>query len=157
LGATLYSLLTGKAPFEGTDLGTILRDVQKGAFPPPRQLDPSIDPALEAVCLQAMATTAEGRYASCKALADDVERWTADEPVTAWREPLVRRARRFGRRHRMLVAVGAATGGVAGVCMAIATVLLSAANTSLAQANAAERRSTRAAQEQRSRAEENFR
>jgi serine/threonine protein kinase len=157
LGATLYSLLTGKTPFEGTDLGTILRDVQKGAFPPPRQLDPTIDRALEAVCLKAMATAAEDRYASCKALADDVERWTADEPVTAWREPFVRRARRFGRRNRTLVAVGAATGVVAGFSMAVATVLLSAANTSLADANAAERKSTLAAQEQRGRAEENFR
>ena len=36
LGATLYCLLTGKAPFEGDDLGAILRDVQKGAFPRPR-------------------------------------------------------------------------------------------------------------------------
>ncbi len=157
LGATLYCLLTGKAPFEGNDLGTVLRDVQKGAFPPPRERDPTIDKALEAVCLKAMATAAEDRYASCKALADDVECWMADEPVTAWREPFMRRARRFGRRNRTLVAVGAAAGVAAGVCMAIATVLLSAANTSLARANAAERMSTLAAQEQRSRAEENFR
>ncbi len=28
----------------------------------------------------------EDRYASCRALADDVERWAADEPVTAWGE-----------------------------------------------------------------------
>ena len=60
LGATLYCLLTGKAPFEGTDLGAVLRDVQKGDFPPPRQVDPSIDRALEAVCLKAMATEARG-------------------------------------------------------------------------------------------------
>ncbi len=43
LGATLYCLLTGKAPFEGRDLGEVLRQVQKGQFPTPRQLDPSID------------------------------------------------------------------------------------------------------------------
>ena len=60
LGATLYCLLTGKPPFEGDDIGEILRKVQRGEFPPPRQLDPSIDTALEAVCLKAMAIEARG-------------------------------------------------------------------------------------------------
>ena len=89
LGATLYSLLTGQPPFEGDDLGAVLRAVQEGAFPPPR-VDPSIDPALEAVCLKAMATSPEDRYATPRALAEDVERWSADEPVSAWREPFAR-------------------------------------------------------------------
>ncbi len=62
LGATLYCLLTGKAPFEG-DVGEVLRKVARGDFPPPRQVDPSIDPALEAVCLKAMATKPEDRFA----------------------------------------------------------------------------------------------
>ena len=33
LGATLYCLLTGKPPFEGDDIGEILRKVQAGDFP----------------------------------------------------------------------------------------------------------------------------
>ena len=65
----------------------MLRAVQRGEFPPPRRLDPAIDPALEAVCLKAMALKPEDRYATPRALADDVERWMADEPVAAWREP----------------------------------------------------------------------
>ncbi|HKI16956.1 MAG TPA: serine/threonine-protein kinase, partial [Isosphaeraceae bacterium] len=93
LGATLYYLLTGKPPFEG-DVAEIIRGVQKGGFRPPRAVDPSIDRALEAVCLKAMALKPDDRYASPKALAEDVERWMADEPVTAWREPWSRRARR---------------------------------------------------------------
>jgi len=48
LGATLYCLLTGRPPVESDDVGTVLRAVQKGEFPPPRRLDPAIDPALEA-------------------------------------------------------------------------------------------------------------
>ena len=72
--------------------------MQQGEFPPPRQLDPSIDRALEAVCLKAMALRPEDRYASPRALAEDVERWMADEPVSAWREPFARRARRWARR-----------------------------------------------------------
>lgn len=71
----------------------MLRAVQQGDFPSPRALEPSIDPALEAVCRKAMALKPDDRYASARALADDVERWTADEPVSAWREPPSRRAR----------------------------------------------------------------
>jgi len=40
-----------------------------------------------------MALRPEDRYPTPKALADDLERWMADEPVTAWREPFSRRAR----------------------------------------------------------------
>ena len=87
----------------------MLRSVQPGDFPPPRRLDPSIDQALEAVCLKAMATDPHDRYASCRALADDVERWMADEPVAAWREPWTRRWSRWLTRHRTgVTAAGAA-------------------------------------------------
>ena len=107
LGATLYCLLTGRPPFEGPDLGAVLRAVERGKFPPPRQVDPTIDRALEAVCLKAMATDPEDRHASARALADDVERWAADEPSSAWREPWSRRARRWARRHRTSVTAAA--------------------------------------------------
>ncbi len=103
LGATLYCLLTGKAPFRGDDLAAILRAVQSGEFPRPREATPWLDPALEAVCLRAMATRPEGRYATPLGLAEDVERWIADEPVSAYREPWSRRARRWRRRHRTAV------------------------------------------------------
>ncbi len=123
LGATLYCLLTGKPPFEADDLGAILRAVEAGRFATPRQLDPSLDRPLEAICLKAMATEPQDRYPSAKALADDLERWMADEPVTAWREPVSRWLRRWSRRHR--TAVTAAT--VAGLTLlaglaAVATV-----------------------------------
>ncbi len=113
LGATLYCLLTGRPPFAG-DAGDVLRAVQRGDFPPPRKFHPSIDGALEAVCLKAMSAKPEDRYASCRALADDIERWTADEPVTAWREPFTRRVRRWAIRNRTAV-TGAAVALVAGV------------------------------------------
>ena len=35
-----------------------------------------------------MALRPEDRYGSCRGLAEDLERWMADEPVLAWREPL---------------------------------------------------------------------
>jgi serine/threonine-protein kinase len=113
LGATLYCLLTGRAPFDD-EAGDVLRKVQRGDFPPPRQLDPSIDQALEAVCLKAMAFKPEDRYASCRALAEDVERWMADEPVAAWSEPWTRTMTRWLTRHRTGV-TGAAAAVLAGV------------------------------------------
>jgi serine/threonine-protein kinase len=103
LGATLYCLLTGKPPFESDDVAALLRAVQKGEFVPPRRVDPQIDKALEVVCLKAMALKPSDRYATAKALADDVERWLADEPVTAWREPWTMQARRWIARNRSLV------------------------------------------------------
>ena len=81
LGATLYCLLTGKPPFAGDDLGSMLRAVQKGSFLPPRAVDRSIPPALEAICIKAMALRAADRYPTPRALADDVDPWMADEPV----------------------------------------------------------------------------
>ena len=124
LGATLYCLLTGRPPFEGDDLGAVLRGVQRGEYPPPRKLDPSISPALEAVCLKAMALKPADRYATARALADDVERWSADEPVSAYRDPVHVRLARWARRHRTGVAIGAGVLQTAVVVLAVSTVLL---------------------------------
>jgi serine/threonine-protein kinase len=146
LGATLYCLLTGRPPIENDDVGVALRAAQKGDFPPPRRLDPAIDPALEAICLRAMALRPEDRYATPRALAEDVEHWMADEPVAAWREPWTRRARRWERRHR--TAVMAAASGLLVALAGMLTVLvvqarsnseLTRSNTALAEANQRER------------------
>ena len=96
LGATLYCLLTGRPPFEGDDMASVLRKVQWGEFAAPRQIDSAIDPALEAVCLKAMTFAPEERYATGRALADDIERWTAGQAVSAWQEPLSRKIAAVG-------------------------------------------------------------
>jgi len=69
LGATLYSLLTGKAPFEGKNIHKVIEEVKQGDFQTPRALDPTISRSLEAVCLKAMSARPEDRYATCKELA----------------------------------------------------------------------------------------
>jgi serine/threonine protein kinase/formylglycine-generating enzyme required for sulfatase activity len=103
LGATLYTILTGQPPYTGRSLADVLPAMEKGQFTPPRKIKSWIDEALEAVCLKAMAFEAEKRYAGARELADDIQRWLADEPVLAWREPLARRMGRWARRHRTLV------------------------------------------------------
>jgi eukaryotic-like serine/threonine-protein kinase len=135
LGATLYCLLTGKRPFTGDDPGLVLRQVQNDEFPLPRMLNPSIDRALEAVCKKAMARRPEERYNSPRKLADDVERWSADEPVSAWREPFSRRARRWTRRNRSAVSSLAASVLVALAGTAAVLVVQTQANDRLQQAN----------------------
>jgi formylglycine-generating enzyme required for sulfatase activity len=107
LGATLYCLLTGRPPFAEGAVGAVLARVQRGDCPRPRELDRRVHPALEAICRRAMALRPGDRYASPLALADDLERWLADEPVSAYREPAAARLARWGRRHRTLVAVAA--------------------------------------------------
>jgi serine/threonine-protein kinase len=108
LGATLYCLLTGKAPFEGKDAGAVLQQVQRGELVPPRQVKPGVPAALEAVCLKAMALRPEDRYPTPLGLKADVESWLADEPVSAYREPVGQRLGRWGRRHKPLLAGAAA-------------------------------------------------
>jgi serine/threonine-protein kinase len=122
LGATLFCVLTGRAPFESLDVGTLLQRVQKGEFPRPRRLNPSVPRALEAICLKAMAQRPEDRYSSPRALADDVERWMADEPVTAYREPWTTHARRWVSRHR--TAVVAATSALVVAVAGLATLIV---------------------------------
>ena len=135
LGATLYCLLTGRAPFEGKDLGEVLRQVQKGQFPPPRQVAPTVDKALEAVCLKAMALKPEARHATARALADDIERWAADEPTSAWAEPFTVRARRWMRRNRTAVTAASVALVVALAGTAAVLAVQTRANADLRKAN----------------------
>jgi WD40 repeat protein/serine/threonine protein kinase len=102
LGATLFCLLTGKPPVGETDVGEVLRRVQRGEFPPPRAVRPGIPQGLEAIVLKALALKPEGRYPAARVLADEIEDWLADEPVSVYREPITVRLTRWGRRHRTL-------------------------------------------------------
>jgi tRNA A-37 threonylcarbamoyl transferase component Bud32 len=102
LGATLYTLLTGRPPFDGADVPEMLRQVQAGAFPPPRQVKKATAPPLDAVCRKAMALRPEERYPTALELGAETERWLADEPERAWREPWWVRAARWGRRRPVL-------------------------------------------------------
>ena len=108
LGAILYAILTGEIPYRSGARDEVLEKVRRCEFPAPRQIKPVTPRALEAICLQAMAMHPRDRYANALELAADVKRWLADEPVTAWREPLVNRARRWMRRRRTLVTSTAA-------------------------------------------------
>ena len=135
LGATLYSLLTGRAPCETADLGLMLRSVARGDFPQPRQINRSVPPALEAICLKAMALRPSNRYHSPRALASDIEHWLADEPVSVWQEPWHARIWRWSKRHRTALTSAAAALLVAVVGLGLTAVLLGEKNHQLQEAN----------------------
>jgi WD40 repeat protein/serine/threonine protein kinase len=149
LGATLYSLLTGKVPFEGSDVCTVLERVQKGDWTPPRRVNPEVPAALDAICCQAIALRPVDRYPTALALAADVEHWLADEPVTAYSEPWRDRARRWLSRHQTVMTAAAATVAVAVIGMVIGLLLLNAAAARERQARAVAEQKEREAGEQR--------
>jgi tetratricopeptide (TPR) repeat protein len=91
-------------------------------------LNVEISPPLEAICLKAMALKPEDRYATPRALIDDIKNWLADEPVIAWPEPWTVKTRRWMARHRTLVTGVAAALIVGVVSLSVATVLLAQAN-----------------------------
>jgi eukaryotic-like serine/threonine-protein kinase len=128
LGATLYHLLVGQAPFSFEDRDALLGNVQMGRFDPPRARRPETPKPLEAICLKAMARKPAGRYVSARAMADDVERYLADEPVAAYAEPVSARIWRWMRRHRAAVVGTGAVLSVVATSLAIGVVLLGAAN-----------------------------
>jgi serine/threonine-protein kinase len=154
LGATLYCLLTAKPPFTDREAGVLYAKIGKGDFPRPRHVKAGVPAPLEAVCLKAMALRQMDRYPSPASLASDVERWLADEPVSAYAEPWPVRAGRWMRKHRTLVG-----SSVVGLVLALAylgtlAVLiqsqkreLAGQNVLLAEANTRERASAERAQQ----------
>ncbi len=132
LGATLSALLTGTAPVEGADLGEILRKVVRGEVSAPRDRHPQVPLDLDAVCRKAMALRPDDRYPSARALADDIEHWLADEPVSARVESVFERVRRWARKHRTLVAAAALVLLLSVAGLACFSVVLGSANRALA-------------------------
>jgi serine/threonine-protein kinase len=75
LGAVLYEAATGRPPFSGRATLEILEKVLKTRPPAPREVDPSVDPGLEAVILRAMEKDPDRRYPTAGAFAAALEDW----------------------------------------------------------------------------------
>lgn len=115
LGATLYCILTGRPPWPWSEWPRMKPRIEAGDFLPPTAIVRSVPRGLEAVCQKAMALRPIDRYAGAVELAAEVERWLADEPVTARPDPWFDRLGRFAKRNRTAVAAA----GVGAVALAI--------------------------------------
>lgn len=98
LGALLYHLLTARAPFVGESPVAVLRQSLEAEPPSPRLLNPTVPRDLETITLKALAKEPRARYASPRALAEDLRRFGRGEPVRARPVGRLRRVARWARR-----------------------------------------------------------
>ena len=101
LGGCLYHLLTGRKPRQAAKVAEMIELARKQLPPAPRKLDSRVPKVLDAICMKALALDKQERYASAQTLAQDIQRYLAGEPVTAYRETLAERAWRWIRKHRV--------------------------------------------------------
>jgi len=121
LGLVLHALLTGRLPIEpdtlkGASFGELCRRVREDPISAPSRLEPAASQPmdrralrgdLDLVMLKALAKDREQRYPSALALAEDLRRVLAFEPVAAAPPRLAYRMGKFVRRHRLPVALAA--------------------------------------------------
>ncbi|MFO0910365.1 MAG: protein kinase [Isosphaeraceae bacterium] len=115
LGAILFELLSGQQPRTAKTMLELLHKAKNEPVSSIRVHVPHAPKALDAICLKAMAHRKEDRYATAGELADDVQRYVAGEPVSAYRESWTERAWRWARRHRTAIVRSAAALTLAGI------------------------------------------
>ena len=141
LGALLFELVTGRRPFEGATVLELEQAIVNGDLPRPSGVtaDPmrakAVRGDLEAIIQKAMRRNPEERYQTAAALADDVDRYLAGEPVEARPNSAAYRIRKYIWRHKA-AALGAAVA---------AASLLGGAALALWQANVAQEQAAEAA------------
>ena len=103
LGAVLYFLLTGRAPFDSAPTADAVRESTRKPPPRPRQINSSIPRAIEAMCLKAMSERRADRYASAEEVTIDVIKFLDGQPVSAYQENFFEKAGRWLGRNRFIV------------------------------------------------------
>ncbi len=137
LGAIVYRLLVGRPPFVGETPMEILRQVTDSDPVPPRHLQPTVPIDLETICLKCLHKQPAQRYASAAALADDLHRFLAGEPILARPISWWGRLKKWARRRP-------AVAGLMGVS-GLAVILLLAAGSWFNRRLAAELQNSRIA------------
>lgn len=87
LGAMLYELLVGQPPFEGSSSVQVLISVINDNAIPVRERNPSVPEPLETIVMKCLSKYPDGRYPTARALAEDLGRYLAAEPILAQPEP----------------------------------------------------------------------
>lgn len=145
LGATLFCVLTGEPPVDGENIGEMLQKVQRGDIKSLRELNPSLDKGLIAICHRALAVDPANRYSRAAELAADIQCWLADEPTTALPDTLWTKTGRWTRRNQSLVTAVAAASAIAIVLLSVGLWVISAAHERESRAHKQAEESFRAA------------
>lgn len=98
LGAILYHLLTGIAPFAAPNYAAVLLRLREENPAPVSALRPDVDVDLETICMKCLRREPADRYASAEMLADDLNRWLNRLPIHARRMSLMQRFRRWSQQ-----------------------------------------------------------
>ena len=80
-GVVLYEMLTGRLPFEGDSAVSVAIQHLSSVPLAPRDIDPSIPEPLELICMKAMNSDPNKRYASADAMIEDLEKFRRDPSV----------------------------------------------------------------------------
>jgi WD40 repeat protein len=108
LGLTLYELLVLRPAFNGQDRLHLVEQIGRQEPARLRKLDPRIPRDLETIIMKAIEKVPDRRYASAEALAGDLRRFLADEPIRARRIGPLERLGRWGRRNPLVAGLSAA-------------------------------------------------
>ncbi len=108
LGLTLYEMVTLRPAFDDSNRGRLVQKVLREAPAPPRQLDPSVPRDLETVVMKCLHKEPQQRYQSAGALAEDLRRFLADQPILARRASRAECAWRWCRRNPVVAGLSAA-------------------------------------------------
>lgn len=98
LGALLYEMLTGAAPFRGFTPMETLCQVMEAELVPPSRLRHGVPEDLETICLKCLDRDPSRRYASAEDLADDLRCYHESQPIRARRTSTLRRIAQWRRR-----------------------------------------------------------
>lgn len=107
LGAVLYELLTGSAPYPDPTSASALNKLLAAPPLPVSELEPEVPEELVAICSHAMARTPADRYQTARELAADIEHFLAGRLVGVYRYKPMELLSYFVRRFKAPVIVGA--------------------------------------------------
>jgi serine/threonine protein kinase/WD40 repeat protein/tetratricopeptide (TPR) repeat protein len=106
LGLTLYELLTLRPAYESSDRLRLIEQVKAEEPTRPRSIDGRVPRDLETIILKAIEKEPASRYASADAMAEDLRRFLADEPIKARQVSTSERYWRWARRNPMIAVLG---------------------------------------------------